>query len=429
MATLFEASTPPPPSRVHTPSTPKHGYTDNWEPFSPRKSARISEKAIKNRTPSPRSTTTSRNPSSRATSTVFGTPAASPQKKRAPAMDSVRRAAAHLTGESAADAAGLLGVPTSKSHPTSATRGSGMLPTPAKTPSDSKKRNVEIAAGVRAAARTLFHDEVDTITSSRKKRTKKYTGVGLESFNAEEIDEPIEIFTDSRDRLPQVDRSLDNPFYGETSAAAPEPPKRRSPRRKMVMIPGEGRVPMEDAVQRRDGTVYVFRGKAFWKPNGDSSPVDEDGEASDDLLNGAEVDGPSRRLTRSSVQPRLLFPSKAKGKEVVEHNTEDEEAATDIEDHVVIENKDDKDAVETPAEKPMPGTPTAPRFAPASPPSTTRTTRLSKRLEDSVTPMKRPTKTQSPFDTWRRSKSHAGTHGQKREADTPATGVAKRQRA
>ncbi|KAK8084612.1 hypothetical protein PG997_005883 [Apiospora hydei] len=320
-------------------------------------------------------------------------------------MDSVRRAAAHLTGESSADAAGLLGVPSSKSHPTTATRGSGMLPTPAKTPSDSKKRNVEIAAGVRAAARTLFHDEVDSIASSRKKRTKKYTGVGLESFNAEEVDEPIEIFTDSRDRLPQVDRSLDNPFYGETSApAAPEPPS--------------------------DAALDVkCRGKAFWKPNGDSSPVDEDGEASDDLLNGAEVDGPSRRLTRSSVQPRLLFPSKAKGKEVLEHNTEDEEAATDIEDHVVIEKKDDKDAVETPAEKPMPGTPTAPRFAPASPPSTTRTTRMSKRLEDSVTPMKRPTKTQSPFDTWRRSKSHAGPQGQKREADTPATGVAKRQRA
>ncbi|KAK8069323.1 hypothetical protein PG994_005939 [Apiospora phragmitis] len=407
MATLFEASTPPPPSRVHTPSTPKHGYTDNWEPFSPRKSARISEKAIKNRTPSPRSST-SRTTTSRSTSTIFGTPAASPQKKRAPAMDSVRRASAHLTAESAADAAGLLGVPSSKLHPTSAARGSGMLPTPAKTPSDKNKRNVEIAAGVRAAARTLFHDEVDTITSSRKKRTKKYTGVGLESFNAEEIDEPIEIFTDSRDRVPQVDRSLDNPFYGETSAAVPEPPKRRSPRRKMVMIPGEGRVPMEDAVQRADGTVYVFRGKAFWKPNSDNSSADHDGEGSDDLLNGEEVDCPPRRLTRSSVQPRLLFPSKAKGKEILEHNTEDEEAATDIEDHVVIESKDGKDAVETPAEKPMPGTPTAPH---------------------SVSAMKRPTKTQSPFDTWRRSKSHAGPQGQKREADSPATGVAKRQRA
>ncbi|KAK7931890.1 hypothetical protein PG985_002602 [Apiospora marii] len=399
MAAIFEASTPPPPSR-----------------------------AIKNRTPSPRHST-ARNTTSRSTSTVFGTPAASP-KKRAPAMDSVRRAAAHLTAESSSDAAGLLGIPGSKSHAASATRGSGMLPTPAKTPSDNKKRNVEIEAGVRAAARTLFHDEVDTITSSRKKRSKKYTGVGLESFNAEEIDEPIEIFTDSRDRLPQVDRSLDNPFYGEAPAAAvAEPPKRRSPRRKMVVIPGEGRVPMEDAVQRSDGTVYVFRGKAFWKPNGDNSPADQDGEAPDDLLNGEEVGSPSRRLTRSSVQPRLLFPSKAKGKEIIEHNTEDEEAATDIEDHVVVEKQDGKDAIETPAEKSMPGTPTAPRFAPASPPSTTRTTRMSKRLEDSVTPMKRPTKTQSPFDAWRRSKSHAGPQGQKREADSPATGVAKRQRA
>ncbi|KAK8098627.1 uncharacterized protein PG998_014113 [Apiospora kogelbergensis] len=223
MATTFEASTPSPSSRIHTPSTPKHGYTDNWEPFSPRKSARISEKATKHRTPSPRSST-SRNTSSRSTSTVFGTPAASPQKKRAPAMDSVRRASAHLTAESANKTAGLLGLPISKSQATSATRGSGMLPTPAKTPSDNKKRDAEIEAGVRAAARTLFHDEVDILASSRKKRTKKYTGISLESFNAEEVDEPIEIFTDSRDRVPQVDRSEDNPFYGETSAPVADPP-------------------------------------------------------------------------------------------------------------------------------------------------------------------------------------------------------------
>lgn len=136
-----------------------------------------------------------------------------------------------------------------------------------------------------------------------------------------------------------------------------------------------------------------------------------------------------RRVTRSSVQPRLLFPSKAKGKEIVEHNTEDEEAATDIEDHIVLGTQDDKDSLETPVEKPVPGTPTAPRFAPASPPSTTRTTRMSKRLEVGDTPMKRATKGPSPFDAWRRSKSHAGSHGQKREADSPATGVAKRQRA
>ncbi|KAK6850801.1 hypothetical protein PG987_000435 [Apiospora arundinis] len=346
-------------------------------------------------------------------------------------MDSVRRASAHLMTEGANSAAGLLGLPLTKTQATSATRGSGMLPTPAKTPSDNKKRDAEIEAGVRAAARTLFHDEVDILASSRKKRTKKYTGISLESFNAEEVDEPIEIFTDSRDRVPQVDRSEENPFYGETSAPVAEPPKRRSPRRKMVIIPGEGRIPMEDAVQRADGTVYVFRGKAFWKPNGGSNPAEQldDGDGSQGLFLGVDEDDLPRRVTRSSVQPRLLFPSKAKGKEIVEHNTEDEEAATDIEDHVVFETKDSKEAVETPADKPAPGTPTAPRFAPASPPSTARTTRMSKRLEASDTPMRRPAKGPSPFDAWRRSKSHAGTHGQKREADSPANGVAKRQRA
>src|SRR3954470_5192008 len=43
MATAIRTSTPPPPSNLHTPSTPKHGKDDTYEPYSPRrKSARVS---------------------------------------------------------------------------------------------------------------------------------------------------------------------------------------------------------------------------------------------------------------------------------------------------------------------------------------------------------------------------------------------------
>lgn len=442
MAAHFAASTPSPPPRVRTPQTPKHGYSDHWEPFSPRKSARISSQRERannnrNRTPSPKPSA-SRNASSKPANDIFGTPAVSPQKKRAPAMDSVRRAP-RLPG--VARAAESLGLPPT-SQPTSAARASGMLPTPVKTPSDRKKRDEKIEAGVRAAARNLFHDDSDGLSSPRKKKTKKYTGLSLDSFNAEVVDEPIQIFTDSRDRLPEVDESAENPFYGETVATTPQPPTRRSPRRKMVIVPGEGRIPMEEAVQREDGIVYVFRGKTFWKPNGLGNAADQldvDGELSGDILDTLGNDLEPRRVTRSAIKPRLLFARERKAKEaVVEHNTEDEEAATDIEEHalpsIVIDSgeKTVETTVETPAEEQdTPDTPTAPRFAPASPPSTTRTTRTTKKLEGSASPLKKPTKSRSsPFDSWRRSKSHAGSRGQKREAESqPVTSAPKRQRA
>jgi hypothetical protein len=78
----------------------------------------------------------------------------------------------------------------------------------------------------------------------------------------------------------------------------------------------------------------------------------------------------------------------------------------------------------------MPDTPSAPRFAPASPPTTARTTRVSKRLIAEDTPVKRGGR-RSPFDSWRRSKTGATPHGQKREAESSLQndGALKRQRA
>ncbi|ORY62650.1 uncharacterized protein BCR38DRAFT_439382 [Pseudomassariella vexata] len=448
-------STPPPPGTIRTPPTPKHGYADSWEPFSPRKSARISsqqtqQRANHNRTPSPRATNrTSTN--TRKSSTTFSTPSVSPQKKRAPAMDSVRRAVSgSLTTESAANAADLLGIGSSKSQqkPTSTTAVTrsvaGMLPTPAKTPR--KQPDEKTEAGIRAIARNLFSNESDAI-SSRKKKTKKYSGLTLDSFKADEVDEPIAIFTDSRDRLPELDTSEENPFYGETLTIepVPDPTKRRSTRRTTVLIPGEGRVDVEEAVKRDDGVVYVFRGKKLWKPRdavnlADMLEVDGGGERF--TLGASDEEDVPRRVTRSSFKPRLLFQTgeKTKGKGVPDVNieTEDEEAVTDIEDHVTVENADNADLEEetepekTPDDIVKPGTPAAPRFAPASPPTTGRASRVSKKLPTDDTPIKRTGK-RSPFDGWRRSKSsasHGAAHGQKREAEaTPNESSSKRQRA
>lgn len=180
------------------------------------------------------------------------------------------------------------------------------------------------------------------------------------------------------------------------------------------------------------------RGKSFWKPREsnreeDESPHEDAEENGEDLLvpSMQRSGSPPRRITRSSMKPRLLFPREEKPKLNLE--TDDEEAATDIEDHVLtdeVEPETSKLEVETPEEMAGPDTPSAPRFAPASPPSTAQATRVSKRLIADDTPAKRATR-RSPFDAWRRSKSSASTAGQKRVADTVLQndGALKRPRA
>lgn len=143
----------------------------------------------------------------------------------------------------------------------------------------------------------------------------------------------------------------------------------------------------------------------------------------------------SRRITRSSIKPRLLFPTEEKDNAIVtDHNTEDEEAATDIEDHIFVDAEDavdvEEESYQTPKKLVAPGTPAAPRYAPASPPTTGRATRVGKKPQADDTPMKKPTKARSPFDGWRRSKSAASPQGTKREAEPlPTEGASKRQRA
>ncbi|KAJ8105171.1 hypothetical protein ONZ43_g7531 [Nemania bipapillata] len=430
MASSVTISTPSPPGSVRTPGTPKHGYSDSWEPFSPRKSARISARLQStNRTPSPRS---SHQPtrSSTKSSTPFSTPATSPIKKRLPNMDSVRRASGTLTAKSAANAADSLGIdfkPQQKSQdPSTASLASGMLPTPAKTPR--KQPNAKTEAASRAIARNLFATTEDAMFSPKKK-AKKYTGLSLDSFRAEDVEEDIQIFTDSRDQFPEIDDSTENPFYGDHVAA--EPSKRRS-KRKPIVVPGEGRQSIDDAVKRTDGVLVVFRGKKIFRKFSDSNDADSSSQAENDEATELDVDTEThhRPMTRSSIKPRLLFPPKPKGKQVATTTTlEDEEAVTDIEDNVL--HGAEEDEIETPqtpiqVAKGKVETPSAPRFGPASPPSTGRTTRSTDKLRGGD-----KAKVPSPFDGWRRSKSRAAPQGQKREGDFLAKppGSTKRQRA
>ncbi|GAP91244.1 hypothetical protein SAMD00023353_5800660 [Rosellinia necatrix] len=437
MASTVAISTPSPPGSVRTPGTPKHGYSDAWEPFSPRKSARISsQQRSTNRTPSPRSAQSTR-PSTKS-STPFATPATSPIKKRAPTMDSVRRASGTLTAKSAASAADSLGLnrrsQQKPQHAAAASHSTGMLPTPAKTPR--KQPNAKAEAASRAIARNLFATDED-MALTPKRKAKKYSGLTLDSFRAEPEEEEIEIYTDTRDHFPEVDESVENPFYG--GHPVPEPSKRRS-KRKAIVVPGEGRQSVEDAVRRSDGVLVVFRGKKIFRKFSDSNDADSSSEAENeevvDLGSDSQPRG-RRPMTRSSIKPRLLFPSEPKGKQIAATSAttattiDDEEAVTDIEDNVFHDVEEPEIEVpETPTQElaeDKVGTPDAPRFAPASPPSTTRATRSTDKLREADTPMKKA-KVPSPFDVWRRSKSRA--QGQKREGESLAKSPtsAKRQR-
>jgi len=173
-------------------------------------------------------------------------------------MESNRRASGSLTADGTIKAAAALGL-TSKTDSaagsTNVSSNAGMLPTPAKTPA--RKHSEQNEMNIKAIARNLFAPDEELMPTPKKKRAKKYTGISMDSFAAEDVEESIQIFTDSHERIPEVDSSLENPFYGEPSAAVHEPVKRRS-KRKTVSVPGGGSQTVDEAMSREDGLVYVL---------------------------------------------------------------------------------------------------------------------------------------------------------------------------
>lgn len=136
-------------------------------------------------------------------------------------------------------------------HASQTTMTDGMLPTPAKTP---KKKAVADAG---SAARSLF--PTSSLTG-RGKKSKKPTAFSLESFE-KDIDQNqtnIEIYTDSRDRIPELDESEENPFYTKSSEAntSGKATARTSRRRNVEESKRDEEV--DKAVHRDDGMFYVL---------------------------------------------------------------------------------------------------------------------------------------------------------------------------
>ena len=96
------------------------------------------------------------------------------------------------------------------------------------------------------------------------KRSKKYSGFSLESFETDPQQarqEPIAIFTDSRDRIPQVNNSPDNPFRSKPADGEPSSSKLSADAGKGRKLDESSRKRdknVDKAIRRDDGLLYVL---------------------------------------------------------------------------------------------------------------------------------------------------------------------------
>lgn len=169
--------------------------------------------------------------------------------------------------------------------------------------------------------------------------------------------------------------------------------------------------------------------------------IESDGEDENDLgllaarpdLLDSSISTNVRPLTRSSIKPRVLFPS-ANDRAPTEHHMSDvdEEAATDIDDNVF--HKDLADDTDHATDTEMPQRPVTPPLksevaTPPSPGATIRSLRSRSKREDTEQSetsaiSDNQTKRVSPFAGWLRKKQTpalTGSKAKKRDADTAAS--------
>ncbi|KFX90505.1 hypothetical protein V490_06412 [Pseudogymnoascus sp. VKM F-3557] len=403
------ATTPPPTSRIRIPPTPRLGLEDDYQPYARRKSTRVaSQRESSAQTPPPASSHNLRSANSSPQSTAKHSASGSSNITPPSTISRKRANKSKLLGD---DSQTTRRASSPQGFYSSIGTRNEMLPTPAKTP---QKRAETKSSTITSIARNLFpvrHETVEQAMPSPKRRGKKYKGFTLDGFGEDE-DESIAIFTDSKERLPEVDASSDNPFYGPEVITAEEPSKRGSKRRRPTARESNGAEEEIKDGERKDGLVYVFRGKKIFRRFSDLDEAGSRPSAADEVEDEVDVTVPSRLrgpLTRSSMKPRLLFPTqKQLDERDSQYSEADEEADTDIEEG---------NAVATPTlltEKVA--TPRAPRFAPVSPPSTVARTTRSKKIssdDDMAGASFSSLGSASPFESWQRTKPK----GQKRGSE------------
>ncbi|KAN0083423.1 hypothetical protein V8E54_002511 [Elaphomyces granulatus] len=413
---------PPPPSTLRTPPTPKHGAGyDSYEPYPIRYSTRLASQRIArdlHTTPPPKSPPMHPRLGSMSTrdSTVINAGTLSPPgsvnnspKKRLSGRTRHTIAADTISTTEAEEHK----LPSQHAVLPTTTITSGMLPTPAKTPR--KKPVGEIGS----TAKTLFQSASGP---GRTRKSKKYNGFSLESFHDDpsERQEHIEIFTDSRDKIPKADEREDNPFYegpDDATAIPTEVTSSRTSKRRRVEIKRPKEV--QDALDCEDGMMYVFRGKKTFRKFDDDVDAESDGDdlgllgSRPDLMDSS-LDTRVRPLTRSSIKPRVLFPTARQRHSKEAHSgITDEEATTDIDDHASLSEPDvevghaaDASLEQSPVTPPAKTTATTP----SSPGASSRSLRSHDRrgtLDHEEMPSGTEPKKEkriSPFGIWKRKK-------------------------
>ena len=276
------AKTPPLRTSVHTPPTPLHGAKYDHYQHSTRRSTRptITRSLRALETPPPNLDDVSYDSASldpkkptilRCAAHTCSPPSStptSPRKKPSKSRSSNRgiERMARNGHNSAIEALTIDPVaPSDKnpsSHQTTLKAATNMLPTPAKTP---RKKLVQPSA-VANAARVLFpvHAGEDSMPTPRKRRNKRHVGFSL--YNSVEDEEDansageIPIYTDSKDKVPELDPTEDNPFYEQPKQhdPPPEPLKRRISKKRKVSPTTEESEKIKEAFKREEGMVYVL---------------------------------------------------------------------------------------------------------------------------------------------------------------------------
>ena len=271
------AATPPLQihSSVRTPRTPLHGPTfDNLHSTQPRYATRASQHRTSRESLSTpdavRATPRGRRPTPLAGLSRRSSPSSTPNTAllHSPQNSPRRKSSRHIQVTSPTSPG--LGSPAPTPVPSSNRQATflssttvmadGMLPTPVKTP---RKKH---APSVNVAARALFQDQPilgeEVATNSRRgRRGRRYNGFTLESFSAgEEAPANIQIFTDSRDNVPQLDTSEDNPFIDHPTKAEGSSSRRVTGTSKRRKVSGEPRIDpqIQQAIDNDEGMIYVL---------------------------------------------------------------------------------------------------------------------------------------------------------------------------
>jgi hypothetical protein len=136
-----------------------------------------------------------------------------------------------------------------------------MLPTPVKTPRKKAVPNVS------AAARALFQEKPDVNdemmpTPKKNRKSRRYNGFSLERFSTVDgvKNGGVQVYTDSRDNVPELDMSEENPFVDHPSEESKPIVKRvdGASKRRRLRAAREKDPQVEEAIQNDEGMVYVL---------------------------------------------------------------------------------------------------------------------------------------------------------------------------